>query len=52
MKLFIIRQLFFAAFRQYQMRRVYATFRPTSQTRLIEIGGDRSNRNVLRHHRL
>jgi len=39
MKLFTIRQLFFATFRQHRMRRFHATFQPTSQTRLIEIGG-------------
>ena len=40
MKLFTIRQLFFATFRRRRMRRFYATLRPTSQTRLLDIGGD------------
>jgi Methyltransferase domain len=40
MKLFTIRRLFFATFRRQRMRRFYATFRPTSQTRLLDIGGD------------
>lgn len=39
MKLLTIRQLFFATFRRRRMRRFYATFRPTSQTRLLDIGG-------------
>ena len=40
MDLFIIRKLFFTAFRLRRMQRFYATLRPTSQTRLLDIGGD------------
>ena len=40
MDLFTIRKIFFATFRRRRMRRFYATFRPTSQTRLLDIGGD------------
>jgi hypothetical protein len=40
MDLFTIRKLFFVIFRRRRMRRFYATFRPTSRTRLLDIGGD------------
>jgi Methyltransferase domain len=40
MELFTIRKLFFATFRRRRMRRFYATFRLTAQTRLLDIGGD------------
>lgn len=40
MDLFSIRKLFFVIFRRRRMRRFYATVRPTSQTRLLDIGGD------------
>lgn len=40
MDLFTIRKLFFVIFRRRRMRRFYAIFRPTSQTRLLDIGGD------------
>ncbi len=40
MDLFTIRKLFFAIFRRRRMGQFYATFRPTSQTRLLDIGGD------------
>ncbi len=39
MKLFTIRKLFFATFRRRRMKHFYATFRPTPQTRLLDIGG-------------
>lgn len=40
MDLFTIRKLFFIIFRRRRMKRFYANFRPTSETRLLDIGGD------------
>jgi hypothetical protein len=40
MKLFTIRKLFFALFRRRRMRHFYAIFRPSTQIRLLDIGGD------------
>jgi Methyltransferase domain len=40
MDLFVIRKLFFTVFRRRRMQQFYATLRPTSQTRLLDIGGD------------
>ena len=40
MDLSSIRKLFFVLFRRRRMRRFYATLRPTSRTRLLDIGGD------------
>ena len=39
MQLFTIRKLFFALFRRRRMRLFYAIFRPSAQTRLLDIGG-------------
>lgn len=40
MDIFTIRKLFFIIFRRRRMKRFYANFRPTSETRLLDIGGD------------
>jgi hypothetical protein len=40
MKLFTIRKLFFAVFRRRRMKLFYSIFRPSAQTRLLDIGGD------------
>lgn len=40
MNLQTIRKIFFYIFRRRRMSRFYATFRPTPQTRLLDIGGD------------
>jgi hypothetical protein len=40
MDLIPIRKLFFVIFRRRRMKRFYATLRPTSRTRLLDIGGD------------
>jgi hypothetical protein len=39
MDLFTIRKIFFAIFRRHRMKLFYATLRPSSQTRLLDIGG-------------
>lgn len=40
MDVFAIRKVFFVIFRRRRLRRFHATFRPTSKTRLLDIGGD------------
>jgi len=39
MELYTIHKILFAIFRRRRMKRFYATFQPTSQTRLLDIGG-------------
>jgi hypothetical protein len=39
MDIFRIREVSFAGFRRRRMKQFYATFQPTSQTRILDIGG-------------
>lgn len=39
MNLYTIREIGFAIFRRRRMKRFYATFQPSEQTRLLDIGG-------------